>query len=471
MFNLLFPGGLIYRLTQNLYIKLFDYSQRQKLINVTESDFQNPRIVGKKRLRMHSSFNSFLTKSQALEFIKKRKDISFDTYYIDPNNIFLTGKCGEPDESEKWKFTLVGSPEVCPPNWEKISFVDSNWFDVSLPNHWQLQSFDIPLYTNTTYPFQLDPPYTVRNGHWTNTGCDLGLGASPENNKPLHPNEPGSNSTGLFRKKFELPVDWLENNDMFEYFLIFEGVDSNLQAWLNDQELGYSQDSCLPCEFNVTDMIDFSYSYQLLSVKVSRWCDGSYLEDQDKWWLSGIYREIYLQRKPKLFISDVEISAGYSLIKGKKKGKIRISLLIDDYNKIIEENDCFFSVDIYETFRSSDHPLAQSSGDLVQSNSFISSRDFAESLISSEIADKEIPLPNRSLSSTLTIELEEPKLWTAESPKLYYAIITLFQRNLSSKIDREIHTVSLRFGIRNISIGGEDNTLNINEIPIILNGN
>lgn len=133
----------------------------------------------------------------------------------------------------------------------------------------------------------------------------------------------GENATGLFRRKFSLPDAWRDGNvDETRYFLVFEGVDSCCTVWLNGLRIGYSQDSCLSAEFEITDALahssgtssSHSNSYDpfrrehTLAVRVSRWCDGTYLEDQDKWWLSGIYREVYIVRRPKTFIADFEFS-------------------------------------------------------------------------------------------------------------------------------------------------------------------
>jgi beta-galactosidase len=106
--------------------------------------------------------------------------------------------------------------------------------------------------------------------------------------------------------------------------LVFEGVDSCMTVWVNGLVVGYSQDSCLPAEFEITDALKMPFAppsssssssslavleaEHMLAVRVSRWCDGSYLEDQDKWWLSGIYREVLIVRRPKVFIADYEFS-------------------------------------------------------------------------------------------------------------------------------------------------------------------
>lgn len=162
-----------------------------------------------------------------------------------------------------------------------------------------------------SYPFEFNPPKVRRTGSWVNAFCDLGLGGTFESRVKLNPREPGVNATGLFRRKFSLNRDWMnslcvDSGKSHRIFLVCEGVDSCFSAWVNGRHVGYSQDSCLPAEFDVTDAImsgncvevgssehvnEFEH---LLALKVLRWCDGSYIEDQDKWWLSKLLVTISL---------------------------------------------------------------------------------------------------------------------------------------------------------------------------------
>ena len=109
--------------------------------------------------------------------------------------------------------------------------------------HWQLQGYDIPIYTNTTYPFEVNPPYVSRNGNWVATDCDKGLGGTLQNSGALDPKEPGPNATGLYRREFLVPLEWLPGLADHRVFLVFEGVDACIDVWLNGQYIGYSQDS------------------------------------------------------------------------------------------------------------------------------------------------------------------------------------------------------------------------------------
>ena len=138
--------------------------------------------------------------------------------------------------------------------------------------------------------------------------------------KVNRPAEPGPNATGLFRREFSIPSEWKNGIQDSRIFLIFEGVDACLDVWLDGQHVGYSQDSCLQCEFDITTILNNMESQNpgntdtshTIALRVCRWCDGSYLEDQDKWWISGVYREVYIMRKPDVMIADYEIKSTIS---------------------------------------------------------------------------------------------------------------------------------------------------------------
>ncbi|KAH9658218.1 Lactase [Citrus sinensis] len=180
--------------------------------------------------------------------------------------------------SGHWKFFLASSPPDVPLNFHKSSFQDSKWEAIPGKHvfstiHFQMHGFDRPIYTNVVYPFPLDPP-----------------------------NVPAENPTGCYRTYFHIPKEWQGRR----IFLHFEAVDSAFCAWINGVPVGYSQDSRLPAEFEISD---YCYPHgsdkkNVLAVQVFRWSDGSYLEDQDHWWLSGIHRDVLLLAKPQVFIAD-----------------------------------------------------------------------------------------------------------------------------------------------------------------------
>ena len=146
---------------------------------------------------------------------------------------------------------------------------------IDVPGHWQLQGYDYPIYTNVQYPFPRRPPKV-----------------------------PDDNPTGCYQRTFTLPIAWSAAQQIR---VIFEGVDSAFYVWCNGNWVGYSQDSRLPAEFDLTDYL--CAGENVLSVMVVRFCDGSYLEGQDMWNLSGIYRSVSLLAKPLSRISDLRVTA------------------------------------------------------------------------------------------------------------------------------------------------------------------
>jgi beta-galactosidase len=189
-------------------------------------------------------------------------------------NIYnLTGVVGVPDITQSWKFFLVGSPEAAPHGWEKSSYpLAETWKDMALPSHWQCQGYDVPIYTNTAYPFRFDPPRARRDGMWMQTDCDGFLGGTPVGT--VVNDSVGENATGLYRKTFTMPSHWADQEQQlsvrpgreqkWRYFLVFEGVDAAFDVWMNGTYLGYSQDSCLPAEFDITEIVNSHESVEHL---------------------------------------------------------------------------------------------------------------------------------------------------------------------------------------------------------------
>jgi beta-galactosidase len=181
------------------------------------------------------------------------------------------------DLSGEWRFRL--SPRAGGDDgFADPGFDDRDWDRLPVPSHWQLHGHGAPAYTNVAYPFPVDPPRV-----------------------------PSENPTGHYRVRFRLPEGWAAERTV----LRFEGVDSFLQVWCNGRELGRSSGSRLPVELDVTAALAAPGRDNLLAVRVRQWSAGSYLEDQDMWWLSGIFREVRLLARPAGGIGDWFVHAGY----------------------------------------------------------------------------------------------------------------------------------------------------------------
>lgn len=159
--------------------------------------------------------------------------------------------------SGTWKFQHAYSPFEVPEGFESTDFDTPKWSDIAVPGMWQLQGFGKgPQYTNVVYPIPVDPP----NVSFT------------------------ENETGSYERKFKVPEELRKE----QIRLRFEGVDAAYHVWVNGKEIGYSQGSRNPDEFDVSDAVDLD-GENTLAVRVYQFCDGTYIEDQDQWWLSGMY--------------------------------------------------------------------------------------------------------------------------------------------------------------------------------------
>jgi beta-galactosidase len=179
-----------------------------------------------------------------------------------------------------WRFHLAESVAEAPEGFEQEDFDDSGWSLIPVPSSWPMHGFGKPAYTNQPYPFPVDPPYV-----------------------------PDENPTGDHRLVFELPPSWDS-----PAVLRFDGVDSCARVWLNGVELGVTRGSRLPAEFDVSGRL--KPGRNVLAVRVHQWSSGSYLEDQDMWWLPGIFRDVSLIARPADGVSDVFVRADYDHLTG-----------------------------------------------------------------------------------------------------------------------------------------------------------
>lgn len=320
--------------------------------------------------------------------------------------------------SGHWKFSLASSPTSVPSNFYDGSFQDTTWDTIPVPSNWQMHGFDRPIYTNVIYPFPLDPPRV-----------------------------PDDNPTGCYRTYFNLPKNW----EGRRIFLHFEAVDSAFQAWINGVAIGYSQDSRLPAEFEITDFCHpcGSDKQNVLAVQVYRWSDGSYLEDQDHWWLSGIHRDVLLLAKPKVFISDYFFRS--NLVEDFSYANIQVEVVID-ISKETSKGNVLENFTIEAT---------------VFDTGSLSSSDGQVDLLSTVVAHLDFCPTSATVLGfhgyVLVGKLQTPKLWSAEQPNLYTLVVTL-KDGSGHVIDCE----SCQVGIRQISKAPKQ--LLVNGHPVVIRG-
>ncbi|QUE51465.1 DUF4981 domain-containing protein [Luteolibacter ambystomatis] len=189
-----------------------------------------------------------------------------------------------------WKFHYSGSQNGTPAGFEKPGFDTTAWKDIPVPSNWQLQGNGIPLYSGNTYPFAKNPPKVTDE---------------PPANYTNHPAE-SRHPVGSYLRTFNLPADWQGRRTV----IAFEGVDSAFDLWINGEKAGYSEDSRTTARFDITPLV--KPGENAVAVQVHQYSDGSYLESQDTWKLSGIYRDVYLVSAPQIELTNHFLKADFT---------------------------------------------------------------------------------------------------------------------------------------------------------------
>jgi len=336
------------------------------LIGVTMSfaqtpDWQNPEVIAINKEPGHASLVSFQDAATAQTFDAATSE----------NYLLLNGE---------WKFKFLEKPADTPADFYKPDFADTDWDMIEVPSNWQVKGYGQPIYTNITHPFPVNPPVV------------------PED----------KNETGLYRRTFEIPANW----DGREIFLHFAGVQSAMYVYVNGEQVGYSQGSMTPAEFNVTDFVNPGDNS--LAVWVIRWSDGSYLEDQDFWRLSGIYRDVFLMARPQTFIRDFHIVT--DLDYHYKNADLNIDFKVNNASaKTVKKLKVAVTIN--------DENIG-----------------FAESVDVPKIKSGE------EVTAQFTKEIKSPKLWSAEIPNLYTITFELKDG------DDVLEAISRKIGFREVEL-------------------
>lgn len=240
-------------------------------------DWENPSVFSRNTETPRTSFYHY-------------NGQSFETPSLDLKNyVQLNGT---------WKFNWTASPDTRPTDFFKENYDVSKWADIDVPSDWQMRGYDYPIYTNIEYPFPKNAPYI------------------PHSYNPV----------GSYKRTFEINSTWAEK----QVFLHFGGVNSAFYVWVNGQLVGYSEDSKTPAEFDITEFIRVGTND--ISVEVYRWCDGSYLEDQDFWRMSGIERDVILFATEKIRLENV-IALGTLDKETYQKGSLGIEVAVKSHGE------------------------------------------------------------------------------------------------------------------------------------------
>lgn len=308
-----------------------------------------------------------------------------------------------------WKFNYAIRPELRPVNFYQPSYDVSGWKDIPVPSNWQVLGYGTPYYRNFGYVFQKDFPHVMSE--------------PPENYTAYSERNP----VGSYRKEFDLPQIW----DGRRVFITFDGVDAGFFLWINGEKVGYSVNSRNAAEFDITRYV--KPGKNIVAVEVYRYCAGSYLEDQDMWRLSGIFRNVTIWSTPNTHVRDYFI---------------KTDLDAQYKNAIV---DIIAKVKNYGSTRSVEQKLVATLFD-------------GSNKVSGANADVFVPAldPGKETIVTLKFNVDNPLKWTAETPRLYTTVITL--NNESEPIE----ILSSKTGFRKIEIKGR--SFMVNGTPIKLKG-
>ena len=362
------------------------------LANAQSPDWENPAVFRINKEAAHGTLMPYDSVQQA-----RKGDISGSRYYKSLNG--------------RWSFKWSKDPQSRPGKFYQDAFDTSGWDTIDVPSNWQLQGFGTPLYSNMTYPFEKDPPNV--------------MGTPPEH----YTNFNARNPVGSYKTTFTVPSKWHQR----QVFINFDGVDSAFYLWINGQKVGYSQDSRTPAEFNITRYLKDGQN--TLAAEVYRYSDGSYLEDQDFWRLSGIFRDVYLFSTPKVHIRD--FFAKPQLDENYQNGTLTVD------------------VDIINLGAESAHApritalLLDEKGKQVAQLPIIQTTPIQ---------------PGKTAIYTLKGDVSNPAKWSAEIPNLYTLVVSLNDGD-SGKV---IEAVSRRIGFRTVEI--KDGVLQVNGKYVYIKG-
>ncbi len=301
-----------------------------------------------------------------------------------------------------WKYHYAATPAARLPEFWKPDFDDSAWPAIPVPSNVELSGYGIPIYVNIQYPWC-----------WH--------GAEP--NPPFIPETEPNNTVNAYRRTFEVPEDWSGRR----VFLTFDGVNSFFDLWINGEKAGMGKDSRTPVEFDITPYL--KPGKNLLAVENFRWSDGSYLEDQDMWRMSGIFRDVYLWSPPQVHIRDLDVQT--DLDDQYRDATIKGSVHLINYGS--EPANVVLHVDLIDP-----------AGENVLSQSVQKSLGAGEVIV----VDGASPIAN-------------PLKWSAETPRLYKLLVTL-----QDAASNALEVVPLNVGFRKVEIRNGDLLVNGKRILI-----
>ena len=338
-------------------------------------DWQNPEMIGLNKEPAHCTLTPYADVAQAIN------GRVADSPYV----YSLNGS---------WKFHWAPDPNHRPSGFYNIDYDVSAWDNIPVPANWQMHGYGVPIYTNITHPFKVNPPRVM------------------DEPDPSFTSYRHRNPVGSYRRTFTVPEHWRQRR----IFLHFTGVKSAFYLWINGRQVGYSQGSMTPAEFDVTSYLKAGQN--VLAAEVYRWSDASYLEDQDMWRLSGIYRDVFLFAAPVVHVRDFFVTG--DLDADYKNAHMNTRVTVRNYGSKTVEN---YGIEI--TLLDGDNRV-----------------------VSRTRTSRPLTLtPDTEAVRDVGMTVETPNLWTAETPCLYTVLVSLIDpQGKVTEVER------CRFGFRDIEI-------------------
>jgi beta-galactosidase len=358
------------------------------------NDWENPAVFAVNKLPPRATFYRFDT-AEAARDATRAGGGRYDSPYVKSLN-------GD------WRFKYVGKVDERPTDFFEVGFDDNGWDTIPVPSNWELQGHGQPIYTNMVYPFDKNPPLIAgRNG-------------SP---------------VGSYRTKFTVPDKWQGRT----VEICFDGVESAFYLWCNGKKVGYSQDSRTPARFDLTPYLNKD-GENVLAVQVFRWSDGSYLEDQDFWRMSGIFRDVYLEGVPETRLADFEVQT--DLDEAYKDATLNINVDTPGAAGVKAE-----------LFDATGKSVAT-----VESKKTAVAFDAQKSLVFG--GKKEA---DAAPTTKLSAKIASPQLWTAETPNLYRLVVAITDAD-----GKTLEATACNVGFRKVEI--KDSVLLVNGKYVYMNG-
>jgi len=315
--------------------------------------------------------------------------------------------------SGTWKFHWVRAPGDRPMDFYRADFDASGWEDIEVPGNWETQGYGTAIYLNHPYEFPRNQPHI------------------PHDYNPV----------GSYRRDFDIPADW----DGRQVFIHFGAVKSAFYLWVNGEKVGYSQGAKTPAEFDITDFVRAGSNS--VAVEVYRWSDGSYLECQDFWRISGIERDVYLYATPRVHVRDFFVNAG--LDSSYTDGRLAVNVQLHNYGAVPAEE---YRVDLRLLDGVARDGAALGLG-----------ADVAAAPVVTRLATAASPMPGSETSITFTADIDAVRRWTAETPELYTLLL-----EISDADGNLLEVISSRIGFRTVEI--RDAQLLVNGQSVTIRG-